>query len=118
MNKLILLVFIILAASCTKDNETLFVEYRVSGAYTSTEIAYKDDGSKLIKKTIDFNSPEDEWSYHTEYTRGEIVYLSAVYYDSLSSVDVQIFIDGKIFKQASSVNEPTKYVIVSGTIPY
>jgi hypothetical protein len=61
---------------------------------------------------------EDIWDFNYTDKRGEIVYISARYTDSTSSVNVKILIDGKVYKQGSSNNEPNKYVTVSGTIPY
>lgn len=119
MNKLIYLVIVfMLLLSCTKEDEKQKVEYRVSNAMSSTNIAYRNAESVMINETVDFNSSEEIWNLVTEMNRGDIIYLSAVYYDSASSVTVEVLVDGKIYKQQSSVNEPEKYVIASGTIPY
>jgi hypothetical protein len=68
--------------------------------------------------TVNFDSGEDIRSYSFSGEKGDIVYVSAIYTDSASSVKVEILLDGKIYKSGSSNNEPGKYVIVSGTIPY
>jgi len=72
----------------------------------------------VLAETIDFESVEDVWTYSYTDKRGEIVYISTRYTDSTSSVNVRILVDGKIYKQGSSINEPNKYITVSGTIPY
>ncbi|MCF8368713.1 MAG: hypothetical protein K9G76_06695 [Bacteroidales bacterium] len=116
--KLVIISFIALLLSCTKENDKISVEYSVSKAFSSIDLVFQNEDSKLMNETLDFNSAEDEWTYKTEMLPGEIVYLSAVYFDSTSSVNVQIKIDGKIYKQAYTIYEPDKYVIVSGTVPY
>ena len=119
INKLIyLLLVIIIFQGCEKESEQVAVKYLVNKAYSETEITYYDENKILHTKTVDFESSEDEWEYSFEGIKGDILYVSTVYYDSTSSVDVKIFLDGKIYKQGSSNNEPDKYVTVSGTIPY
>lgn len=119
MRKLIYLGIVLVSLlSCTKENEKQTVKYRVSNATAATNIAYRNEESVIINQTVDFDSPEDIWTHSTEMNLGDIVYLSAVYYDSTSSVTVEVIVDGKIYKQRSSVNEPEKYVIASGTVPY
>ncbi len=118
MKKLFLLfIVLLLMVSCEKE-EQVIVEYRVSNAYAETEISYKSMGEDLKTEIIDFQSGEDTWNYSLEMEPGQIIYLSAVYQDSASSVNLQIVIDGKVYKEGSNVNEPEKYLVVSGTIPY
>jgi len=117
--KLIYLLFVIIIfPGCEKKSEQVAVKYLVNKAYSETEITYYDENKILHTTTVDFESSEDNWEYSFEGLKGNIVYVSSVYYDSTSSVDVKIFLDGKIYKQGSSNNEPDKYVTVSGTIPY
>ena len=119
MKKLIYisLIFIVLAA-CEKERQEVMVKYEISNAYSQTEVSYRNNEGNLIHETIDFESIEDVWNYSYTEKRGEIVYISARYTDSTSSVNVRILVDGKIYKQGSSNNEPNKYITVSGTIPY
>lgn len=107
-----------LLASCENDREVVPVKYQISNAYSPVNIKYRNADGAVISETIDLESAEDIWQYSFENKRGEIVYLSAKYSDSTSSVKLMIIIDGKVYKQGSSVNEPEKYVTVSGTIPY
>ncbi|MEZ5082568.1 MAG: hypothetical protein R2750_03850 [Bacteroidales bacterium] len=119
MKKLIhLMIVLVIVFSCSKENETLKVEYRVSEASAATDITYRNAESEMISETVEFNSSEDAWNLVTDMKRGDIVFVSALYHDSTSSVNVQVLVDGKIIKQKSSVNEPEKYVIASGTVPY
>jgi len=110
-------VFLILSA-CGKDDEKVNVSYKVSNAFADTEVSYRNNSTQIITELIEFESGEDVWNYNMQLQRGEIVYLSAMYQDTASSVKIQILVDGKVYKQGSSNNEPEKYIIVSGTIPF
>lgn len=119
MKKLFSIVFVyLLLTACETENEKMNVSYRVSNAYADTEISYRNSEAQIISEVVAFNSPQDTWSYDMALNRGEIVYLSAIYSDSTSSVKLQILMDGKVFKEASNNNEPGKYLILSGTIPF
>ncbi len=119
MKKVIFLLLIAIAiSSCNKDDTEVDVTYRVSKAYSATSVSYINDEGIMSTDTVYFDSGEDIWSYSFNVEKGEIVYVSAIYADSASSVTVEVLLDGKIYKSGSSNNEPGKYVIVSGTIPY
>lgn len=111
------LVFLVLVG-CEKEREEVSVKYEVSNAYAPTDISYRNSDGEIINETIEFQSVEDVWNFNYTEKRGEIVYVSTRYSDSTSSVNVRILIDGKVYKQGSSNNEPNKYITVSGTIPY
>jgi hypothetical protein len=113
-----LVVFIVFSIACVKENEKVPVQYRVSSAFAETEISYRDDQKDLITEVYPFESGEDIWTWTGQLLEGEIVYLSTRYTDSASSVKVQILVDGKIYKEGSSNNDPNKYLIVSGTVPF
>lgn len=119
MKKLIYisLIFIVLVA-CEKERQEVKVKYEISNAYSPLEINYRNSDGNIATETVDFESNEDVWNYTYTDNRGEIVYISTRYTDSTSSVNVQILVDGKVYKQGSSNNEPYKYITVSGTIPY
>ncbi|MCD4730745.1 MAG: hypothetical protein K8R74_09110 [Bacteroidales bacterium] len=119
MKKLIYisLIFIVLIA-CEKERQEVMVKYEISNAYSPVEVNYRNSDGNVLAETIDFESVEDVWTYSYTDKRGEIVYISTRYTDSTSSVNVRILVDGKIYKQGSSINEPNKYITVSGTIPY
>lgn len=119
MKKLIYisLIFIVLVG-CEKERQEVKVKYEISNAYSPVEVSYRNSDGNIATETIDFESSEDVWDYTYTDKRGEIVYISTRYTDSTSSVNVQIIVDGKAYKQGSSNNEPNKYITVSGTIPY
>ena len=117
--KTILIIFIAFTIlSCNKEDTQVDVTYRISKAYSTTAITYRDQKGIMNSDTLHSGSGEDMWSYSFTGEKGNIVYVSAIYQDSASSVTVDILLDGKIYKSGSSNNEPEKYVIVSGTIPY
>jgi hypothetical protein len=111
----IVLLFI---TGCEKQEEFVKVSYRVSQAYSPVEISYLNPRGDLEKVSYDFESIQDVWQTNFEIPKGEIVYLSVVYHDSVSSVKAQIMAGGKVFKEASSVQKPGIDITVSGVIPY
>ena len=111
-------VVFLLVSACDKENENVAVSYKVSNAYADTEISYRNDDAQIITETVGFESAEDVWTYSMDLKRGDIVYLSAIYSDTASSVKLQILVDGKVFKEGSNNNDPGKYLTVSGSIPF
>jgi len=112
------LVFLLLLSSCLKEEEAVNVQYLVSGSTSAVEISFLDEQGSLQTLNRDFISLNDFWSHTYDAAEGKLVYLSARYTDSTSSVKCRIFIDGKLYKQNASTYDPGRYVIVSGTIPY
>ena len=116
--KNISLVFIVLLfLSCEKANEKDIV-YQVSDNSTGYALNFRNAEGKLIKTQIVPESSEDVWKYSFQAEQGDIVFLSALYQNPADGINVQIFIDGKAFKQGSSQNDTLRYVTVSGTIPF
>lgn len=119
MKKIIALLLITTAlASCEKESEEKRVTYLVSDATSEVSFSYTDHEGNLVNLKETFNSKEDIWQTSFEAKKGDIVYISAQYADSASSVALSILINGKVFKKATSNNDPGKFVTVSGTIPY
>ncbi|MCB0806671.1 MAG: hypothetical protein KDC05_12800 [Bacteroidales bacterium] len=117
--KYIVLILILLAfASCDKDEDRVIIQYRVLDGYTDTEILWRDVDERIQSTTYTFESVADSWIKQCEGVPGQIVYLAGIYHDTASSVTLQISIDGKLYKQKSSKNEPGKYIVVSGTVPF
>jgi len=110
------LVFITLA--CEKDEQQVNVTYRLSNAIANTELSYRNVDGQIMTETVQIESIEDVWTNALEVNRGDIVYLSAIYSDSTSSVKIQILIDGKVYKEGSSNQKPEEYLTISGSIPY
>ena len=104
--------------ACEKEDAAIMVTYEVSNAYADTEITYRNSDKQVIMESVAFESGEDTWHYSMESMQGDIVYLSARYMDTASSVKLRIIIDGKTYKEGSSNNEPDKYLTVAGTVPY
>jgi len=111
-------IVIFLLLGCEKESSQVQVKYLVNDGYSKTEITYLDENNNLNTKNIDFQSSEDDWEYSFSRKKGNIVFLSSVYHDTISSINIKILLDGKIYKQGFSNNEPDKYLTVSGTIPY
>jgi len=106
------------ALACEKDEQKLSVTYRLSNAIADTDLSYRNDEGQIVKETVEIESIEDVWTKPLEMNKGDIVYLSAIYYDSTSSVKIQILVDGKVYKEGSNNERPEEYITISGTIPY
>lgn len=109
---------ILLMSACEKYDEEKQVSYIISDCESGFNVTYSDENGTLIKKDISTSSAEDKWSYSFDSKQGEIIYVSAIYKDISSVINVQILVDEKLFKQASSKYDTLNFVTVSGTIPY
>jgi len=109
---------LILLVACQKEQGPVNVQYRVVDGYSDTEITWRNAAGELKSEIIAFESGADQWIQSYEIEKGEIVYLAGIYHDSVSSVKLQILIDGKVYKEKLSENDPGKYVVVSGTVPF
>ena len=103
--------------SCQKDREKK-VTYLVTKAISGFDVNYRTADGNLLSEHIETSSAQDEWRYGFTAEEGDIVFVSAIYDDMASSITVQILIDGKVYKQGSSVQDTIKYVTVSGTVPF
>ena len=116
-----LIIFAILGififSSCEKREERK-VEYRASNAISDYQICYRLPSGELKTETITASSQQDQWSYYFVAEQGEIVYVSGNYKDINSGLNIRILIDGKVYKQGSSIGDTIRYVTVSGVVPY
>lgn len=94
------------------------VRYQVTNASSGFMVNYRDEDGALIRDTITTQSAQDIWTYSFRAVEGDIVFVSARYKDINSAIKVQVFVDGKIYKEGSSKYDTVSYVTVSGTIPY
>ena len=118
-NKLIpiLLLLLFVMISCEKENEKQ-VKYLITDSVSDYEVSYHDKEGNLVNKSVSVESEEDKWIYEFTGEKGQIVYVSAIYKDINSGINVKILIDGKVYKEAQSLYDTLNYVVVSGTIPY
>lgn len=122
MNRIIKVLSVLLVvsvfAACDKDAKEVNITYIVTDSDSDFEIIYRDENNKTISKHVDIASSEDEWMYSFMGEEGDIVYVSAYYSDVNSSVSVRILLEESVFRQGYSVNDTTRWVTASGTIPY
>jgi hypothetical protein len=111
------IVMVIGLLSCEKQKE-YNVQYRISEAISGFDVNYRDGEGILQQESIDTQSGEDTWRFNFEALEGDILFVSARYKDPESAIRVEVLLDGKVFKQGSSTNDTTKYVTVSGTVPF
>ncbi len=119
MKKSIFLIAVIaiLFTSCEK-HENKKVKYMAIEATSAFTIQYRDAGGDIQNETVAAESQQDKWQKCFVAEQGEIVYLSGKYNDPTSSLKLIIYVDGKIYKQGSSVGDTVKFLTVSGVIPY
>lgn len=115
---LALLIFLLPLAACEKA-DTHKVVYMVTNSDAGFTARYSL-GDATVQNTI--------WTTHSKNDKtvvsswlaesGDIVYISVL--DTLpdSYVQVYIYVDGKVYKQASRTNNTTMPVTVSGVVPY
>lgn len=120
MKKILLLgvLGLIWLCGCEKPVDKVHVRYEVTDASAPVQITYRPETGPVVDVTHEFASAEDTWTVGFDAEPGDIVYLSGVYYDTTASVSLRILLDGKVFKQGSSNQEPQKFVTISGTVPY
>lgn len=109
------ILFLLLA--CTKEKEKK-VSYVITKAVSGFNVNYLPADGSLVKTSVQTASAEDRWTYDFIAEEGDIVFVSAIYKDISSAINVQIIIDGKVYKQGSSKQDTINYVTVSGTVPF
>jgi len=103
-------------AACAKDPGRQ-VKYLVTDSVSGFTIRYLNDAGQIITGQIVTQSAEDIWQYEFIAHDGDIVFVSANYKDPLSAIKVQIYIDGKVYKQAVSKQDTISFITVSGVVP-
>jgi hypothetical protein len=119
MKKLILMLIIISGViGCELKDQNVKVTYIVTDSDSGFEVYYQNSDQELIFEKVDTNSEEDEWRYTFIGERGDIVFMSVIYYDVNSKVRAMIKLDEKIYKEGISRYDTASFLVVSGTIPY
>lgn len=116
-NFLIFITLLIIFTSCS-NTDSKKVSYVVTGAISAYNLQYFNEKNELITTEVLPQSAQDSWSYNYVGEEGEIVYISGIYKDINSSLNIMILIDDKIYKQGSNEADTLFYLTVSGTIPY
>jgi uncharacterized lipoprotein YehR (DUF1307 family) len=117
-NIFIVLIIALVALSACEKREDKMVKYQATGATSDFTISYRDMEGVLQSQTINAQSTQDKWDYSFMSEQGQIVYLSGKYADIQSSLTLIIYVDGKVYKQGSSIGDTLKYLTVSGVVPY
>ncbi len=118
MKKLLyLLPLLLILFSCQKTKEKQ-VSYIISKSVSGFDVNYRVADGSIIEESVVTASAEDRWQYSFVAEEGDIVFVSAIYKDISSAINIQITIDGKVYKQGSSSQDTVKYLTVSGTIPF
>ncbi len=119
MNKYLIIISVLLTTlvSCTDLNKKS-VEYVATGSISAYNLQYLDDKNELVDVKIVPQSAQDSWTYGYFADEGDILYISGNYKDINSSLKLMILVNGKVYKLASNSSDTTKYLTVSGTVPY
>jgi len=108
---------IFILSSCEKREEKS-VKYIATNAISDYNLSYRLPSGELKTKTITASSMQDQWSYSFIADQGDIVFVSGNYKDINSGLNIRILVDGKVYKQGSSIGDTVKFVTVSGVVPY
>jgi hypothetical protein len=105
--------------ACEKNDENRNVVYQVSDIQSQYKVKYLDETGILITKEITPASDTDHWEYEFTAKEGSILYLLVNFQEKNEELKLQIIIEGRLYKQAASINDTTKYYLtISGTVPY
>ncbi len=116
MKKIIWIILIILTAGCEKNDERSVI-YRISNSPSGFTVRYLNDSQELVTEKIVTQSAQDVWEYSFISEDGGIVFVSANYKDPAGALKVQVMVDQKLFRQASSKNDTISFVTLSGVVP-
>ncbi len=115
---LILITFISGFVGCELKDNDVKVTYFVTDSDSGFEVYYRNSEQELVYEKVITQSEEDEWKYTFVGERGDIVFMSVIYYDVNSKVRTMIKLDEKIYKEGISRYDTASFLVVSGTIPY
>jgi len=94
------------------------ITYYITDSDSGFDVKYRDANGELVNESVVTESDSDIWRYDFVGEKGDIVFISAIYYDSNSKLKVQLRMDGKVYKEAYSEYDTTNFIVVSGTVPY
>jgi hypothetical protein len=120
MKKLIIIsALAFLFFACEKEADPRQVKYLITDSVSGFSVTYTDEsGEKQAPTFIPAQSEEDIWTMRFTAEPGQILYLSVLDTVPESFTRIQIYVDGKIYKQAIRDNDPTKPAVVSGVVPF
>lgn len=120
MKKLIIIsALAFLFFACEKEADPKQVKYLITDSVSGFTVTYTDEsGKKQAPVFVPAQSEEDIWTMKFSAEPGHILYLSVQDTVPDSYTRIQIYVDGKIYKQAIRDNDPTKPVVVSGVVPF
>ena len=113
---IIIIVPLVILFGCAKDKERQ-VKYVITDSVSGFTVRYLNDAGQIITDQVITQSAEDIWQHEFTANDGDIVFVSANYKDPLSAIKVQIYIDGKVYKQAVSKQDTISFITVSGIVP-
>lgn len=116
MKKILLIFGLFMLFSCNKYSEKS-VTYLATDALSDYTLQYLDEFGALHTILVKPASAKDVWKWETIKNEGDIIYLNGKYNDVNSALKLMILINGKTYKQASSIGDTVRYLVVSGTIP-
>ena len=121
MKKIIIIsigLLIIFLSSCDDNAQQNIIQYRADGASDQYELSWLDAAGEKKSAVIDPTSAKEIWSVSFEAEEGQIYFLSGRYYNPENKLNISVLLNGKNLKTATSVYDTTRYIIVSGTVPY
>lgn len=119
MKKIIILAIIsVFLYSCEKEKDMKRVKYLVTDSVSGFTVTYtNEDGEKQAPMSVAVGSEEDEWTMSFMAEQGQVVYLSVEDTVTNSFTRLQIYVDGKVYKQGVK-DDKSPNVVVSGVVPF
>ena len=99
-NSLLLLFVILVFASCEK-NADIPIRYFATDAISDYTVTYRTGDGNLVSENVAAASAQDTWEYNFKAKKGDIVYLSGICKDINSGIKLILYVEGKIYKQAT-----------------
>lgn len=116
---IILMIIPFVLISCNKTAKQKKVMYMVTNSQAGFNASYLRADGTLFTEYRSTGSANDKVTLNSYLAnQGDIVYISVLDTTKTSFVKVFVYIDGKVYKQASRTDNTTMPVTVSGTIPY
>ncbi len=113
----LVVILMVLSAACSKPYPKK-ITYLATASVSAYNLQYLNKQNELAKTEVVPQSVQDVWTYEFTAEEGDIVYINGKYGDINSGLKIQVLIDGKVYKQESTVGDTINYIVVSGVVPY
>ena len=119
MKKILVIVASVLLFAACDNNDDHTVTYFVTRSESGFDATFIDENGLLNSSHFTTQSAAEKKAiYSCILKAGDIVYMSVKDTAADSYFQAKIFIDGKVYKEASRSDDKTMPVTLSGNVPY